>query len=61
MSEDFNTYPNNIFDLVDKIGYDQIVLKIHDGTKVKFHYYDLLPPVDAITNTIAAATNYPEH
>lgn len=61
LSENFNFYPNNIFDLVEKVGYNQILVKISSGTKVKINSSDVLPPVDAITNTIAVGTNYPEH
>ncbi|MDO5971394.1 hypothetical protein Q4Q35_16430 [Flavivirga aquimarina] len=61
LSESFNFYPNNIFDLIEKLGYDEILMKISSGSNVKISSGDVLLPVDAITNTIAVATNYPEH
>ncbi len=61
LSKDFNYYSDDIFDIIEKIGYDKIVANISTGTKVKINSSNVLTPVDAITNTIAVATNYPEH
>ncbi|WP_130734047.1 fumarylacetoacetate hydrolase family protein [Flavobacterium sp. J27] len=61
LSEQFNRYPIAIFELVEEVGYDQILEKISQGNIIRVRSSDVLPPVDALNNTIAAATNYPEH
>jgi 2,4-diketo-3-deoxy-L-fuconate hydrolase len=61
LSESFNLYPNNIFDLFEEVSYDDILMKISNTSNIKINSADVLTPVDVITNTIAVATNYPEH
>ncbi len=62
LSHIYNSRSTSIFDFIAAVGYDTIVSKLKTKTQPTFYKAEhVLPPVKAIHNTIACATNYPEH
>ncbi|MDQ2179204.1 fumarylacetoacetate hydrolase family protein, partial [Marinifilum sp. D714] len=61
LSEHFNYYTNDVFEFIESVGYDNIVSELPKIKKLFFKAKDVLPPVDVVANTIAVATNYPDH
>ncbi|WP_158655233.1 fumarylacetoacetate hydrolase family protein [Flavivirga eckloniae] len=62
LSKELNNYSDNIFEFIEQVGYNTIVAKLSDTSRLEyFKSANVLPPIDAKANTIAIATNYPEH
>ncbi len=61
LSEHFNCYTNDVFEFIESVGYDDIVSELPNINKLFFKAKDVLPPVDAVANTISTAANYLEH
>ena len=56
-----NCYTNDVFEFIESVGYNHIVSELPNINNQFFKAKDVLSPVDAVTNTIATATNYLEH
>ena len=62
LSESTNYFTDDIFDFIETIGYDSILVILSSlNETVHYNAIQILPPVDVIANTIAVANNYPEH
>lgn len=62
LSEQFHNETSDVFEFVETTGYDNIVAGLtRNPEKQSFSAQQVLTPVIATTNTIAGATNYPEH